>query len=155
MMTRKRTVRSLSATLLASLALAGCAQAKAADPEMTVYATPTCGCCGAWVDHMREAGFTVRVVFRNDLGPVRLEHRLPPGLVSCHTGVVDGYAVEGHVPADVVRRLLTEKPAVLGVAVPGMPVGSPGMEHPTGFAEPYNVYTYDSSGRAAVYARVN
>ena len=134
---------------------AACAEATAAPPEMTVYATPTCGCCGAWIEHMRESGFTVQVVYQDDLSAIRREHRVPAEVTSCHMGVVGGFVVEGHVPAAVVNRLLTERPAVLGVAVPGMPVGSPGMEHPSGVVQPYDIYTFDAQGPTAVYEHRN
>jgi hypothetical protein len=135
--------------------LSACSGAKAAEPEMTVYATPTCGCCGAWVDHMRDNGFAVNIVYHDDLTEIRREYQLPWELTSCHLGVVEGYAVEGHVPASVVRRLLSERPEVLGIAVPGMPVGSPGMEHPDGYTTSYEVFTYDASGPLGVYEFVN
>jgi hypothetical protein len=147
--------RSLLAAMLVGLLGAGCVDAEAAAPEMVVYATPTCGCCTGWVEHMREEGFAVRVVYQNDLSQVRREHRLPPALVSCHMGVVDGFVVEGHVPAHVVRRLLEERPEILGIAVPGMPIGSPGMEHPQGFTETFEVFSFDASGPLGVFAHVN
>jgi hypothetical protein len=123
----------------------------AAAPEMTVYLTPTCGCCGAGVDHVKEHGFTVNLVYQDDLSDVRRQHGVPPELTSCHMGVVDGFAVEGHVPADVVHRLLRERPSVLGIAVPGMPAGSPGMELPNGRVDRYGVYTFDSNGPGQLY----
>jgi hypothetical protein len=121
-------------------------------PQMTVYATPTCGCCGAWVEHMRDNGFTVDVVYRDDLEPIRRLRKLPPALTSCHLGVVDGYAVEGHVPAEVVHRLLKDRPEILGVAAPGMPAGSPGMEMPNGFKQPYDIVSGDENGPVGVVA---
>src|SRR5690606_13889917 len=127
---------ALALTAGATIVSSGCSEAAAADVRMTVYATPTCGCCGAWMDHMRQNGFAIDVVYRDDLSQIRAEHHLPPELVSCHIGIVDGYAVEGHVPAAVVRRLLRERPEVLGIAAPGMPAGSPGMEMPDGSRTP-------------------
>jgi hypothetical protein len=125
--------------------------ALAGDPvRITVYKSPTCGCCDAWVDHMREHGFEVATEDMYDVMPLKREHGLPLHLTSCHTTLVDGYVVEGHVPASVVRRLLAERPAVKGIAVPGMPMGSPGME---GFrTERYNVLTFDEAGRTTVYS---
>jgi hypothetical protein len=140
-----------SAALVLALALPACQDAAAAAPEMTVYATPTCGCCNGWIEHLRANGFEVTVVHQDDLTPVRVRHGIPRELMSCHVGVVEGFAVEGHVPADVVRRLLEERPEVLGIAVPGMPAGSPGMERPDGYTEPYEVYTFDASGPREVY----
>jgi len=153
-MKRIRRMGALSALLVAGFGATACSDAAAADgaaPELTVYATPTCGCCGGWIEHMRENGFTVEVVYQNDLSAIRAEHHLPPELVSCHMGVVDGFAVEGHVPAATVHRLLAERPAVLGISAPGMPVGSPGMEHPDGLTETYQIVSWDESGPKAVY----
>lgn len=118
--------------------------------EVTVYKSPTCGCCTKWEDHLRENGFRVVSVQREDMNAIKQEHGIPQGLQSCHTALVNGYAVEGHVPADVIRKLLTERPKVKGVAVPGMPMGSPGMEGP--HKDEYEVYTFDASGPKDVYA---
>lgn len=132
------------------LTAAGCSgPAEASGPEITVYKTPTCGCCRNWVDHLREEGFRVTTEDMPDLTQVKHEHGVPEGLASCHTAVVDGYTVEGHVPADVIRRLLVERPAVTGIAVPGMPMGSPGMEGP--FSQPYEIYTFTPEGPVDVY----
>lgn len=119
--------------------------------EVVVYKSPTCGCCAAWVDHMRQAGFRVRAVDTGNLAATKAELGVDPALQSCHTAVVDGYVVEGHVPADVVRRLLRERPDVAGLAVPGMPVGSPGMEGPD--PRPYDVLAFTEDGAARVFAR--
>ncbi len=118
---------------------------------VVVYKSPACGCCGDWVDHLRSNGFEVRVEDRDDLRPVKAELGVPSDLVACHTAVVEGYVVEGHVPADDVRRLLEERPDVAGVAVPGMPVGSPGMEGPR--EERYSVVAFDGEGDREVFAR--
>lgn len=120
-------------------------------PVMRIYKTPTCGCCAAWVDHVKEAGFRVEVHDMNDVAPVKREHGLPGELASCHTAVVDGYVVEGHVPADVVQRMLREKPAIAGIAVPGMPRGSPGMEVPGGRVDPYDVMAFTKDGSQQVF----
>lgn len=117
---------------------------------VTVYKSPTCGCCTKWEEHLRENGFNVVSVPRDDMNAIKREHGIPQGLQSCHTALVNGYAVEGHVPADVIRKLLTERPRVKGVAVPGMPMGSPGMEGPT--KDEYEVYTFDATGPKDVYA---
>src|SRR5688500_15551403 len=98
--------------------------------EIVVYKTPTCGCCGRWVDHMKANGFTATVKDTVDLAPIKKRLGVPPSMVSCHTTVVNGYVVEGHVPAEAVRKLLKERPAIVGIAAPGMPAGSPGMEGP-------------------------
>jgi hypothetical protein len=130
-----------------AVALAG------AGVPMTVYQTPTCGCCGAWVDHVRENGFDVTVVMHNDLTPVRRSLGIPPEVTSCHMGVVQGFAVEGHVPAEAIHRLLLERPAVLGVAVPGMPIGSPGMEGPN--PRPYQVIAIGHDGARTLFQTVD
>lgn len=150
-MKQGRTLSSVVAALAMLTGMAACQDASAAAPVMIVYATPSCGCCNGWVEHMRESGFEVRVVHQDDLSAIRDEHHVPAALRSCHIGIVDGYAVEGHVPADAVRRLLAQRPQVLGIAVPGMPAGSPGMEQPNGYREPYEVYTFDASGPKAVF----
>jgi hypothetical protein len=146
-----KAMRRLAALALLAGAASACLDADAAPAEMTVYATPTCGCCGAWVDHVRDSGIAVRVVYQDDLSAIRREYRVPNALASCHMGVVEGFAVEGHVPADVIHRLLRERPEVLGIAVPGMPIGSPGMEHPDGHVMPYEVISFDESGPIAVF----
>lgn len=145
--------RRAAALLLlpAGLAASACSKpAEAAGPTITVYKSPTCGCCTNWEEHLRENGFQVESVKRTDMAGVKQEHGVPPAMQSCHTGVVDGYVVEGHVPAAVIKKLLADRPAVKGVAVPGMPMGSPGMEGP--YEEPYEVFTFDANGPKDVYA---
>jgi hypothetical protein len=118
---------------------------------MVVYKTPTCGCCRAWVDHVRAAGFAVEVRDMPNVQPVKHEHGVPGHLGSCHTAIVDGYVVEGHVPADVIRRMLRERPQVAGIAVAGMPAGSPGMEVPGGRKDPYDIIAFARDGKVSVY----
>jgi hypothetical protein len=118
---------------------------------ITVYKTPTCGCCKKWVEHLEKNGFRVTVEDMDDVSPVKAQHGVPGDLHSCHTGVVDGYVVEGHVPADVIRKLLAERPQVAGIAVPGMPMGSPGMEGP--YTEHYDVLAFTEDGKRSVYAK--
>ena len=135
-----------------SLALtAGCARAEAR--ELTVYKTPWCGCCRGWVTHMSRAGFKPKVVELEDLAPIREKHGVPFSLSSCHTGLIGGYVVEGHVPPADVVRLLQERPKGLGLVVPGMPIGSPGMEQPGGAKERFEtLLLLDRSGRTRVFA---
>jgi hypothetical protein len=121
-------------------------------PVMTVYKTPTCGCCTEWVTHMKAAGFQVRVTDLDDLTEIKQASGVPMRLRTCHTAVVGDYVVEGHVPADLVKKLLRERPRVAGIAVPGMPIGSPGMEQGNQ-KEPYDVLLFDRSGRTTVYAK--
>ena len=127
--------------------------ALAASPAtlVQVYKSPTCGCCGAWVEHMRGAGFTVAVTEVDDPSAVRARLSMPDRYGSCHTATVGGYVLEGHVPAVEVRRLLASKPAAVGLAVPGMVPGSPGMEMGTRH-DPYQVLLIDRAGRASAYA---
>lgn len=147
MTARRRFVLAALATLIApaSTALAQ------GGPLVDVYKSATCGCCGKWVEHLRANGFTVRAHDVADPARYRAQFGVPAELGSCHTGVVAGYALEGHVPAREVKRLLTERPAARGLAVPAMPLGSPGMEAPR--AEPYQVLLIDRQGRTSVYAR--
>jgi hypothetical protein len=115
-----------------------------------VYKTPQCGCCKAWVTHLRNNGFQVETMDTPDLSLLKQKYGVKPALQSCHTAIVNGYVVEGHVPADVILKLLKERPAIAGLAVPGMPAGSPGMEGAS--KQPYDVYTFDREGRSRVYA---
>ena len=141
------------AVLLSLLVLAACnRQEEALDSSssivVTVYKSPTCGCCGGWIEHMRNAGFEVREVniSSSALLQVKDKYGVPYELRSCHTAVVGDYVVEGHVPPEEVQRLLAERPAVKGIGVPGMPLGSPGMESPDGTVQPYTVYAFDQTG---------
>ncbi|WP_306131526.1 DUF411 domain-containing protein [Roseivivax marinus] len=139
--------RTLIAAALA-VPFAGLARAQGADaPAITVFKDPNCGCCSGWVAHMRDAGFDVeaRDVAPDALQAVKVEAGVAPDMASCHTALVGDYVVEGHVPAEDVRRLLDERPEALGLAVPGMPVGSPGMEM-GGRVDPYEVKLLTASG---------
>lgn len=125
--------------------------AASAGEEIVVYKTPTCGCCNDWVQHLRDAGLEVSVVNVDSTQSIRAEAGVPNRLGSCHTAVVGDYFVEGHVPADLVRGLMTSKPDNLrGITVPGMPIGSPGMEGPNPVE--YDVLALDSDGKVFVYA---
>lgn len=141
--------------LLIGLPLAVLAAAAQAAPErrMTAYKTPWCGCCGGWIAHMRQAGWTVEVIEREDLAPIRAQHGITDQLASCHTAVVDAYVIEGHVPAGDVDRLLRERPAARALSAPGMPAGSPGMEA-TG-RQPYTTILILSDGSTRVFGRHN
>ncbi|MCP5298083.1 MAG: DUF411 domain-containing protein [Chromatiaceae bacterium] len=137
------------AAVLGVLVLMFARQGVAAD--IVVYKSPTCGCCGEWVEHMRDAGFTVDVEDRRDLVSIKQQMGVPRGMQSCHTAKVGDYFVEGHAPAGAVKRLLAEKPDIKGLAVPGMPMGSPGMDGPR--RDPYDVMAVGKDGRAQVYER--
>ncbi len=123
-------------------------------PTVVVYKSPQCGCCQMWGERMKEAGFKVKVKNVSDLSSVKAKYGIPPHLETCHTAVVGDYVVEGHVPADAIKRLLREQPDVAGLAVPGMPKGSPGMEQglPDNY-DRYRVLAFNSDGSTAVYER--
>ena len=148
----RATVIAFAVAALASLGIAA-AQQKPAGPLVEVFKTPTCGCCAKWVEHMRAGGFTVRTTDLADISEIKTTRGVPDQVQSCHTAVVNGYVVEGHVPAEDVHRLLKEKPAVAGIAVGGMPTGSPGMEYPGTKAQPYNVMAFDKNGAVRVFAK--
>ena len=117
----------------------------ASEPALVkVYKSPTCGCCSKWIDHLRSNGFEVQATDLPDVNPLKHENGVPRRLRSCHTAFVGGYVVEGHVPAADVRRLLEERPEISGIAVPGMPIGSPGMEGPN--PEHYEVLSFGAGG---------
>ena len=156
MIARRRTPWIL--VLIASAGLAVAAQAqkqkKPAAPapvDVKVYLTPTCGCCGIWADHMAAAKFNVTREVTRDLQAVPLRQRVPSQLQTCHTASVGNYIVEGHVPADVVRQMLKERPNIAGIAVPGMPIGSPGMEGPN--PRSYSIIAFRADGSTYEYAR--
>ena len=146
MTTRRIFVLAGTAMLLGGAWRAG-AQAK---PLVTVYKSPSCGCCGEWVKHMRANGFRLDVKDVEDVTPIKRRSMVPDALASCHTALVGGYAIEGHVPASDVWRLLRERPRVIGLSVPGMVVGSPGMEG--GPPQPYATIAFDERG-TRVFAR--
>jgi hypothetical protein len=141
------------AVLLALVATshAAFAQTQAAvKPHVAVYKSPTCGCCGKWIEYMQTKGFTTTVTNLPDLAPIKVKHQVPPRLQSCHTSLVGGYVIEGHVPAEDISRLLRERPAIVGLAAPGMPAGSPGMDMP--HSPPFEVIAFEKDGRTRVFA---
>ncbi|HNV75512.1 MAG: DUF411 domain-containing protein [Gemmatimonadetes bacterium] len=119
-----------------------------------VYKSPTCGCCTSWVEHIRDSGFQAEVIDVTDEALQQRKSKLGvgPRLASCHTAIVNGYVVEGHVPAADIKRMLSEKPAIIGIAAPGMPVGSPGMEVPGGRKDKYDVVAFSKGGATRVFA---
>jgi hypothetical protein len=144
------------AVAVALTALSGHAASTAAQdarPTVTVYKTATCGCCHKWIEHMRSSGFEVKSTDMPEVTSVKKSYGVPLDAGSCHTALVDGYVVEGHVPASAVKKLLKERPKITGIAVPGMPVGSPGMEVPSGEVEAYNVVSFDKSGKMTVFEK--
>jgi hypothetical protein len=126
------------------------ARTAAAKPSVAVYKTPTCGCCEKWIDHMRTHGFVVTATNMPDVSAIKSKNGVPERLQSCHTSLVGGYVIEGHVPAEDVQRLLKDRPAVVGLAAPGMPAGAPGMDVPG--APAYQVLTFDKAGNTTVFA---
>ena len=158
----RTTAGVIAAAAVAALAYAGsmrlqpgltAAQQTPANPLVEVFKTPTCGCCSQWVEHMRTNGFTVRTTDMNDISEIKKSRGVPEQVQSCHTAIVNGYVVEGHVPAADVHRLLKDKPAVAGIAVGGMPLGSPGMDFPGTKPQPYNVMAFDKTGAMRVFAK--
>jgi len=143
--------------VLALLLGAAIISAQRPAPTMEVYKSPTCGCCSKWVEHVRAGGITVNVTDLPDaeLDALKQKHGIPGTAQSCHTGVVGGYVVEGHVPVSDVLRMLKERPAVAGIAVGGMPLGSPGMEVPGRKPHMYNVVTFAKQGALKVYSTQN
>ena len=155
---------------MAGLAAVGCRQAQkpnspqgtikgnttaaaAIRESMTVYRDPSCGCCEAWAAIARSAGFGVNVVDRPDMTAIKRQHGVPQALVSCHTALVGGYAIEGHVPLEDVQRLLNDRPrGIRGIAVAGMPLGSPGMEVPDGTKQPFRVMAFDGDQSVTVFS---
>lgn len=121
-----------------------------AGERITVYKSPTCGCCSAWIEHLKQNGFEVTAHNTTKMQQVKQSLGVQPEHTSCHTAEVSGYVIEGHVPANEIKRLLQEKPAVSGLTVPGMPMGSPGMEG--GRKDHYQVLTFDKKGNSQVYA---
>jgi len=140
----------LGAVALAPGLTAGPPARPSAPPEVTVYRSPACGCCKKWEDHLRANGFTVKSVEQADLTSLKAESGVTAKLQSCHTALVQGYVIEGHVPAADIQRLLREKPKVLGLTAPGMPGAGPGMD--TG-KDPYDVLTFDAEGNTTVWAK--
>jgi hypothetical protein len=139
------------------VSLAACARAPGGAPTaardvVTVWKSESCGCCKLWVRHLEENGFSVQAHDIDNMGPVKERVGIPAAMGSCHTGEVAGYFVEGHVPADDIKRLLRERPDAKGLTVPGMPVGSPGMEQPSGQVQPYDVFLVAKDGSTSVYA---
>lgn len=123
--------------------------------RMVVYQDPNCGCCGQWIEHVRAAGIEVEVRKTSDMQQVKRQNGMARNLQSCHTGMIDGYIVEGHVPAEDVLRMLEERPEIKGLSVPGMPIGSPGMEQgdPADY-QAFDVVAFDGRGEMTRYRRV-
>ncbi|BAT52508.1 hypothetical protein NOS3756_14480 [Nostoc sp. NIES-3756] len=119
--------------------------------DITVYRSPSCNCCGAWVKHMHKNGFNIQADIKtDDVDAIKQKYNLPPELASCHTAIIDGYVMEGHIPADDIKNFLQQKPPVTGLAVPGMVIGTPGMESGD-TKQPFTVMTFDKTGKTAAF----
>jgi len=154
--TGNRTRLSLAALTLGIVLALGAnvwMAAQTTRPQMTVYKSDSCGCCSKWVEHMQANGFDVKAIDVDDIDKVKRERGVPADAASCHTAVVNGYVIEGHVPADAVLKVLKEKPAIAGIAVPGMPMGSPGMEVPGGQKDAFNIVAFDKAGKTSIYQK--
>jgi hypothetical protein len=150
---RRSFLQAAAATAAGLLVLPSIAEAVAAGTPITVYKTPTCGCCKLWVDHIVKNGFTPKVHDLPDLTETKNSLGVPNSLRSCHTAVVGKYVIEGHVPADLIKKIMAEKSTkYIGLGVPGMPAGSPGMEVP-GRKDAYDVMAFTRDGKTSVYAK--
>ena len=119
--------------------------------EMTVYRSPSCGCCGVWVDHAKKHGFKIEDIKTEEMEALKQKHNVPAELASCHTTIIDGYVMEGHIPADDIKRFLAQKPDdLVGLAVPGMPIGTPGMEA-RDIKQPFQVLAFNDKGEVEVF----
>ncbi len=146
--------RAMLAGVLAMTVVSVSPLAQSKTGTVAIYKTPTCGCCSLWVKHLQQHGFTTKVTDMDSVEDVKNTNGVPGQARSCHTAIVDGYVVEGHVPAADIQRLLKERPrGVIGLAVPGMPIGSPGMEVQGMSAQQYNVLAFDKSGQTTVFAK--
>lgn len=146
--------RVVAILLLATAPLSAAQTRKAAAPAAVdgkVWLTPTCGCCGKWVAHMEAAHFTMTREVTTDMDSVAAHKRVPESLRSCHTALIGNYVIEGHVPADIVRRLLKEQPKIVGLSAPGMPAGSPGMDVPN--SPSYSIVAFRADGTTYEFAR--
>lgn len=150
MMHRRDFVRHTAGAFAAAVMAPRLLRAAAPIP-MTVYKSPTCGCCKEWIKHVQKNGFSVKVIDMDDPAPMKRTAGVPLSMSSCHTALVGVYVVEGHVPADLIKKILTEKPALRGLAVPGMPLGAPGMEE-SGPPRPYQVMAFMKDGSSRLYA---
>ncbi len=145
MITRLTLIASIGLFNISTVAIAGSL------PEMTVYKSPTCGCCKKWISHLEKNGIKVTAHDVDNVIPYKIKNKITPQLASCHTGIINGYTVEGHVPAKDILKMLKEKPKFKGLAVPGMPVGSPGMEMGDR-KDKYDVVSFDEKGNKKVYS---
>lgn len=150
-MTRRSLLGGIASAAVALLLRPAPAAAQDKTP-IVVYKDPNCGCCHQWVDYLKANGFTPSVTDTGNMGAIRTRYKIPSSLTSCHTGVIGGYVIEGHIPAADIRKLLAQRPkGVVGLTIPGMPASAPGMDQ-TPF-QPYTVLAFDAAGKTTVFAR--
>ena len=142
----------LAIGLVALLASQPLAEEQGQPTIVKVYKSPGWGCCGGWTKHLEDDGLIIKAEDTKKISEIKARYKIPGHLQSCHTAIVDGYVIEGHVPSKEVIRMLKERPDFIGLSVPGMPIGSPGMEMPNGASEPYDVISFDKFGRTKVFA---
>ena len=140
----------LVAGIIILLAAATGAEAATDALKITVYRNPSCSCCGGWMDYLTTQGFQPRNVLTSDMNALKQQYGVPNDLASCHTAVINGYVIEGHIPANDIKRLLAEQPTVTGIAVPEMPIGTPGMESGD-VREPFTVFSFDQQGNTEAF----
>lgn len=148
---RKVRWRTGLAALAAAVVMVACSERPMAT-EVLMYKDPNCGCCGAWAKHLQAEGFNVTERISNNMDAIKAEYGVAARLASCHTAIVDGYVIEGHVPADDIKRLLKERPQIAGLTAPGMPAKSPGMQAEGLPPKGYDVLSFDKRGGTAVYS---
>ena len=148
---RRKKVVELGAVAAALAGFSRIAQGATRGEAMVVYKDPSCGCCGKWIEHMKAAGFTVSVQDTGNMDAIKKRYKVGKALQSCHTAVVGGYVIEGHVPAADVKQLLAAKPKMLGLTIPGMPASAPGMDMSP--FQPYDVLAFDAAGNTTVFAK--
>ena len=146
-------IKPPSSSVASSAAQTASAPTPSVLTTMLVNKSPSCGCCESWIEHVEKAGFKVEINDTEEMNPIKERLGVPYGKGSCHTAEVGGYFIEGHVPAEDIKRLLAERPAAKGLTVPGMPAGSPGMELPDGRTQPYTVELVANDGTTSAYAQ--
>jgi hypothetical protein len=151
-MKSKQLASMIGGSVVAVIAIFWSSPTTAAVPTVTVFKSQACECCSAWVEHLEDSGFTVAVTETEALQAIKAEHGVGSHLASCHTALIDGYVVEGHAPADDIKSMLRDAPDIVGLAVPGMIIGTPGMEVPGQLARPYQVLAFDEQGETIVYS---
>ncbi|WP_206688587.1 DUF411 domain-containing protein [Cyanobacterium stanieri] len=143
---------SAIALSLSLLTINPSAKSEPLNHTISVFRDPNCGCCQSWIKHLQKEGFTVRDFVSNNMGNIKQQYNVPEQLISCHTATVNGYTIEGHVPAEQIKKILQNKPNIAGLGVPGMPIGSPGMESGD-YVQPYAVFSFTNTGKLQQFAQ--